>query len=82
MAEFINEFDPQHGVYYIAEVGITVPWLDEPLDHGLVKKGKDEKRFNHPLIAEFEWVREHPAEAEKEIEEVEGSEEAKAFLDE
>ena len=41
---------------------------------------EDEMRFNYPVIVQFEWAREHPEEAQKEIEKAEGAKEAKAFL--
>jgi hypothetical protein len=84
LTEFIEEFGSQHAEYYAKEVGIPLPELGEPLGrtYKLREKSKEEKRFEHPIIGEFEWAREHPEEAKKEIGEIEEDEEVKSFLSE
>ncbi|KAH0831345.1 hypothetical protein J3R83DRAFT_14003 [Lanmaoa asiatica] len=82
LGEFMQIALPQHERAYFCEVRITCLSLNqsEVPNCELKEKSRDEKRFNYPLIAEFEWAREHPEEAEKEIEKVEGTPEAKTFL--
>jgi len=80
LEEFLQAFGQAHILAYLDEVGIALPALNKSQVLGLSEKSKDEKRFNYPVIAEFEWAREHPEEAQKEIEKAEGTEEAQAFL--
>ncbi|KAH0831344.1 hypothetical protein J3R83DRAFT_14002 [Lanmaoa asiatica] len=72
---FLQTAFPQHERAYFDEVGVAPPSLDQSqmLNSAPKEKTRDEKRFNYPVIAEFEWEREHPAEAEKEIEKAEGT---------
>ena len=82
LKEFIQVFGQAHIYAYLEEVGIALPALDKSQARalGLKEKSEDEKLFNYPVIAEFEWAREHPEEAQKEIEKAEETEEGKAFV--
>ncbi|KAG8216222.1 hypothetical protein J3R82DRAFT_8260 [Butyriboletus roseoflavus] len=82
LEEFLQVLGPQHQLAYFNEVGITVPTLNESqvLGAGLSEKSKDEIRFNYPVIAELEWAREHPKEAQKVIEGAEDTPEAQDYL--
>ena len=82
LEEFLQIVGPQHQEAYLDEVGLVLPTLNESqvLGSGLAQKAEDDIRFNYPVIAGFEWAREHPEEAEKEIERVEVTPEALAFL--
>ncbi|KAF8126833.1 hypothetical protein EV363DRAFT_1347573, partial [Boletus edulis] len=80
LLEFLGLAVPEHQQAYFDEVGVTVPTLDKSGDDGLRSKTEEEILFDYPIIAGFEWAREHPKEAEKEIENVEDSDEGKACL--
>ena len=82
LEEFLQIVGPEHQGAYLDEVGFALPTLNEShvLGNGLTQKAEDERRFNYPVIAGFEWAREHPEEAQKEIERVENTPEAMAFL--
>jgi len=82
LGEFIQNFGQEHIYAYLEEVDIVLPWISKPqaFGAGLSEKSEDEKRFNYPVIAEFEWAREHPEEAQKEIEKAEGTKEGQDFL--
>jgi hypothetical protein len=82
LEEFLQTFGEAHLQAYLDEVGFALPALNKSqvLGSGLSEKSEDEKRFNYPVIAEFEWAREHPEEAQKEIEKAEGTPEAQTFL--
>ena len=58
-----------------------VPTLNRTLQGSrLGQKSEDEIRFNYLVIAQFEWAHEHPEDALKEIEKVQGTEEAETFV--
>lgn len=82
LEEYLQIFVPQHIQAYVNEVGIPLPGLDKSkVGSGLSEKTRDEKRFNYPVGAEFEWAREHPAEAQQVIREAEDAPEAQGILD-
>ena len=81
LKEFLQIFGLQHQQVYFDEAGVQFPELDVPVPcPELTPKTEDEKWFNYPLIAGFQWAREHPEDAEKAIKEAEGTDEAKDFL--
>ena len=77
--QFLKNFVAEHILPYFNEVGVEPPDTSEVLGSGLSLKTEVERRFDYPVIAEFEWAREHPEEAQKEIEKVENTDEGKAF---
>jgi hypothetical protein len=80
VGEFILIALEEHGQAYFDLFGLDVPVNRALSGHGLTAKPKEERRYNHPIIASFEWARKHPKEAEKEIEKARKSKEGKEIL--
>lgn len=84
LTKFLQIVDVQHLESYLFETKVPIPSLDEsqPLGVGLAEKTTGQKRFNHPLIIDFEWELENPGRAKEIVEQVQGKTEAQAYLGE
>ncbi|KAF9230544.1 Alpha/Beta hydrolase protein [Melanogaster broomeanus] len=79
LQEFLTIAVQQHNMFYVGLFGVPIPAFPESerASLGLVRKTKEEQRYEYPIIGNFEYAAENPQETQNAVEELEGTPEAK-----